>query len=114
MLRLGSEPVELPEPLGQLVAKIGITTLPARTAALANLAATILSDLLGISKASAADWAATAGGDWGLYAAYASRRYQRPSPPGAGRTPQVDCASTRRQRSVRRCQMTPTATADGR
>ena len=120
-IRLGSEPLELPEPLAQLVAtlarerparattavardtrwlfpgmrldaplseehyrqrlkKIGVTALPARTAAIASLAASmppaILADLLGISEASAADWSALAGGDWARYAAHASRRYQ--------------------------------------
>ena len=59
--------------------KIGITALPARTGALASLAAqmppAILADLLGLSESSAAHWCALAGGDWTSYAAHAPRRY---------------------------------------
>jgi hypothetical protein len=61
------------------LSKIGIPTLPARTGALASLAAqmppAIIADLLGLSESSAAHWCALAGGDWNSYAAHAAGRY---------------------------------------
>lgn len=59
--------------LGERLGKLGIDGQAGRRAALLQLAAqvpaAVLSDLLGISTATAADWAHAAGGDWSRYAA---------------------------------------------
>lgn len=59
--------------LGQRLGRLGIDGQAARRAALLQLAAevpaAVLSDLLGITAATAADWAHSAGGDWSRYAA---------------------------------------------
>ena len=39
---------------------------------------TILADLLGISESGASKWYQLAGGEWGRYAADATRRYNGP------------------------------------
>ena len=121
VIHLGRTPLELPEPLGALTARLaherrgrastakptiappwlfqgmrigepldetyfrrrlkrlGIMPLTGRTAALITLAAamppTILADLLGISESAATKWYQLAGGEWGRYAADATRRY---------------------------------------
>ena len=59
--------------LGERLGKLGIDGQQARRAALLQLAAqvpaAVLSDLLGITTATATDWAHAAGGDWTRYAA---------------------------------------------
>ena len=63
--------------LGDRLGKLGIDGQAGRRAALLSLAAevpaAVLSDLLGITAATAADWAHTAGGDWSSYAASLAR-----------------------------------------
>jgi len=62
--------------------RLGITPLRARTGALISLAGsmppTILADLIGISESGAGKWYQLAGGEWGRYAADATRRYAGP------------------------------------
>jgi hypothetical protein len=59
--------------LGERLGELGIDGQTARRAALLHLAAeapaAVLSDLLGITAGTAADWAHAAGGDWSRYAA---------------------------------------------
>ena len=59
--------------LGQRLGRLGIDAQRGRRAALLQLAAevpaAVLSDLLGITAATAADWTHSAGGDWSRYAA---------------------------------------------
>jgi hypothetical protein len=63
--------------LGARLGKLGIDGQAARRAALLQLAAhvpaAVLSDLLGITTATAAGWAHAAGGDWSRYAAALTR-----------------------------------------
>jgi hypothetical protein len=71
--------------LGQRLGRLSIDGQAARRAALLQLAAevpaAVLSDLLGITAATAADWAHSAGGDWSRYAAALVRT--QPNDPGA-------------------------------
>jgi hypothetical protein len=74
--------------LGERLGKLGIDGQAARRAALLQLAAqvpaAVLSDLLGITTATAADWAHAAGGNWSRYAAalaHAQAHSPRSGPP---------------------------------
>jgi hypothetical protein len=72
--------------LGERLGKLGINGQDARRAALLQLAAqvpaAVLSDLPGITTATAADWAHAAGGDWSPYAAALTQT--RACRPGTG------------------------------
>ncbi|HEX4659740.1 MAG TPA: hypothetical protein VH307_20325 [Streptosporangiaceae bacterium] len=74
--------------LGERLGKLGIDGQAGRRAALLQLAAevpaAVLSDLLGITAGTAADWAHAAGGDWTRYAAALVHTHaQRPGSPSA-------------------------------
>ena len=72
--------------LGERLGKLGIDGQAARRAALlqlgAQVPAAVLSDLLGITTATAAGWAHAAGGDWSRYAAALAQT--RPHGPRSG------------------------------
>lgn len=71
----GSAPGQSVNPsyLGERLRRLGISTMPARRAALMHLGATlpasVLADALGLNPNTAVKWVKTAGGDWSTYAA---------------------------------------------
>jgi hypothetical protein len=67
-----------PATLGQRLRNLGIPTMPARRAALMDLAshlpAAVLAELLHLHPTTAVHWVAAAGGDWNSYAAQIARQ----------------------------------------